>query len=151
MNAVHQITEGTGLFVVGAVFVIVLVVSLRALSEMGFTGASRKTLAFCVAALSVMGLTLLGPREPFQGLPQSGPSTFYFLLIPYAALGLALLALLLLVFISRCIQALKEKRRLAVKDSWPSHEYPAVVKEKPVSQNRRHVEQRGRQHGARQR
>jgi hypothetical protein len=87
-----------------ATFVVVLIVCLRVLPEMGFTGFSRIVLAVCVAVLSAIGVAVLTPRPLGAGTVQTAPNTeFDFILLPYAALGLSLLILLLLVLLSQIL------------------------------------------------
>lgn len=94
--------------VVLLVFVLVFVVCLRVLPEMGFTGFSRKALAVCVAILSAMGLIMIGPRGSSEGVFVPWPD--YFILLPYAALGLTLLLLPLVLLLAWWIHRLKECR-----------------------------------------
>ncbi len=61
------------------IFLVVLVVTWSVLPRMGLRGLSRAALALCVATLSVLGLA-----------PQAGSSATGAILIPYAALGIAL-------------------------------------------------------------
>ena len=73
-----------------AVFLVVWVVSREALRQTTFDPTSSTILATCTAALSVLGL--------FHGLG-TGPSTFSFLVIPYTALGIAVVLVLLLLLL----------------------------------------------------
>ena len=75
-----------------AIFVIVLVVSMKSLGAMLTLGRPGGTiLAICVAALSALSLTRLSD------------DTFETILLPYAALPLAILLLLLLAAIRKCL------------------------------------------------
>ncbi len=85
---VNVIMPGIGI----VIFFVVLVVTWTVLPKMGFRGLSRAALAFCVAALSVLGLDSGYPVR-LEGDPPSGIGG---ILIPYAALGITLLILILL-------------------------------------------------------
>jgi hypothetical protein len=94
--------------VVLIVFVIVFVVCLRVLPEMGFSGLSGKMLAFCLAALSAMGLMIFAPERGTHDISESVPQPEYFLLLPYAALGLTLVLLPFIFLIYKWLHALME-------------------------------------------
>ena len=80
--------------VAAAVVLIVAVVCLRVFAEIGYNGLSRITLTLCVAGLSALGIV--------YGLPPTySGEAMRFLLIPYAALGLSLLLLQVLVWLGR--------------------------------------------------
>ncbi len=98
--------------VVLIVFVVVFVVCLRVLPEMGFGGFSARVLAFCVAALSAMGLIMLEPERGSREVSESVPLPESFLLMPYATLGLTLLLLPLILFVCKCFYAFRESVRL---------------------------------------
>jgi succinate dehydrogenase hydrophobic anchor subunit len=84
-----------------AIFVMVLVVARNALKEMELFGECGSwVLAFCTAALSVLGLVrFLGPQEQdarAESTPAAPDGVMDFLLLPYAALAIAILLVLLL-------------------------------------------------------
>lgn len=108
MNVLIGLAGVAALAVGAAVFVIVFVVCLKVLPEMGFTGTSRNVLAFCVAALSASGVVLLVPPAPAQDAPPPATVTYPFLFIPYAALGLTLLLLLLIALLAPWVRAHRE-------------------------------------------
>lgn len=100
MNEIMAIEGVLGLSVLAAVFVIVYLVTYRALEEMDVSGGSQKTLAAIVALLSVLGLTRFTPA-PAPKEPVALDPTLEFLLIPYAALAVVLVVLFLVVFLGR--------------------------------------------------
>lgn len=134
MNVLIGLAGVAALAVGAAVFVIVFVVCLKVLPEMGFTGTSRNVLAFCVAALSASGLVLLVPPAPAQDAAPPATVTYPFLLIPYAALGLTLLVLMLLGLMSRWLNERGEYPRQPEKPRWPSQDKRADRRRKPVGQ-----------------
>jgi hypothetical protein len=123
------------------IFVVVLIVCLRVLPEMGFDGFSKKILAFCVAVLSAMGLLMFRPARTPDGASEPWPD--YFILLPYAALGLTLLLLPLLLFLFGCFRRFKECFRRESKPfqrskEWPASHYP----KSPATKNDRALKQR---------
>jgi len=125
MNVLFALAEIAGLLIAVAMLVVTFVVCLRVLPKMGFTGASRKILSFCVAALSALGLTQVFPSAPSQGVPPNDSTTYSFLLIPYAALGLSLLVLVLLVFVSRWLNVCRECPSQSARPHLPSQAPPS--------------------------
>ena len=116
--AVSQIVELigiVGLIIAVAVFVIVLVVCLQTIQFMGFTGNSKRAMAVCVAILSAIGVAELFPVPYSPEIPEPGSSPYHFLLLPYAALGLTLLLMLLLFFVSKYIEGLRKRREQTAK------------------------------------
>jgi hypothetical protein len=93
------------------VFVILFVVCLRVFTEMGFGWFSGKVLAFCVAALSVMSLKMFAPEQGSHDVSEPLPRLEYFLLLPYAALGLTLAVLPFIFFSYKCLPALMDGGR----------------------------------------
>ena len=129
MNVLIGLATVAILAVGAAAFVIVFVVCLKVLPDMGFTGASRTILAFCVAALSALGITLLAPMAPAHDAPP--PATYPFLLIPYAALGLTLLLFLLIAMLAPWFRAHRENPRPPDEPHWPSQAGHADQPRKP--------------------
>lgn len=139
-----------GEIVLAAVFVIVLIVCLRVLSEAGFEGMPGAILAFCVAALSAMGVAMLAPRPVGRGAAQpANDFDLDFILLPYATLGLSLLALLLLLLLLRLWGVVSKLRGRIAKDSRPEYRCEQTgVNPKPDARPHRIREERGRQYGA---
>jgi hypothetical protein len=129
MNSNLGESNSLGAVVTIAVFVIVLGVCLRVFPEMGFDGFSKKILAFCVAVLSAMGLLMFRPGRAPDGASEPWPD--YFILLPYAALGLTLLLLPLLLFLFWCFRRFKECFRRESKPFQRSKEWPASQHPKP--------------------
>lgn len=137
MNEFTALTWSIESPVVLLVFVIVLVVCLRVLPEMGFDGFSRVVLAVCVAVLSAIGVAVLAPGPLGAGTMQSAPNTeFEFILLPYAALGLSLLVLLLLVLLSRFLPSQDRVRRRKPDEFLPQHKSQSGVLEERVKGER---------------
>ena len=127
-----------------AAFVVVFAVCLRVLPEMGFTGTSQEVLAFCVAALSAIGIVAFGPGTSSHGPVPQESSTFHFVLLPYAALGLTLLLLILFLLLAGWYERLKEAAGRFEEWKRPEREkdlqkYATRVREKdgPSAQRRR--------------
>ena len=86
----------------GAMFVIVFVCVRRAVKEMSFFGdAAGSAVTFCVALLSILGLVrFFGPSEtaatPTEAPGESG-GLLDFVVLPYVALALTILLMLLLL------------------------------------------------------
>jgi hypothetical protein len=129
MNDFNTLTWMMESPVVLLVFLIVLVVCLRVLPEMGFDGFSRKVLAVCVAVLSAMGLLMFRPGRAPEGASEPWPE--YFILLPYAALGLTLLLLPLLFFLFWCLERFKEHFRRERKPSQHPKEWSAYPNPEP--------------------
>ncbi len=81
----NTIIPGIGI----VIFLLVLVVIWKVLPEMGFEGFSRGAMAICIAALSVLGLNP-GRTSEVQNV----------ILVPYAALGISILLVLLLIVLA---------------------------------------------------
>ena len=135
MNLLIGLGAVAALAVGAAAFVIVFVVCLKVLPEMGFTGASRTILAFCVAALSALGIMLLAPVAPAHDAAPPATITYPFLLIPYAALGLTLLLFLLIALLASWFRAHREHPRPRDEPHWPSHARHAGQPRKPECQD----------------
>lgn len=83
-----------------AIFVIVFVISYRSLADAFWFGRpASAVLAFCVATLSVAGLMRVGPMASTE--TQSTRVIFVPILLPYAALALALVGILVLTVLVR--------------------------------------------------
>jgi hypothetical protein len=121
--------DAFGVAVVMGVVVIVLVVCLRVLPEMGFDGFSKKVLAVCVAVLSAMGLLMFRPGRAPEGASEPWPD--YFILLPYAALGLTLLLLPLLLFLFWCFRRFKECFHRERRPYQRTKEWPVSLQPKP--------------------
>lgn len=110
MNQAYELSGVLGFSIALAVLVVVFLVCLQVLPQMGFDGASRRALAISVALLSAAGLFHTVLASTSHGAAESDSSTYHFLLLPYEALGLTLLALLPLLFIVKSIDAGKRRR-----------------------------------------
>jgi hypothetical protein len=87
-----------------AMFVIVFVVARGALKEMPLFGdVGSWPVAFCTAVLAVMGLLrFLGPSDPSTRTERTpGGGIFDFILLPYAALAISILLVLLLLALGK--------------------------------------------------
>lgn len=90
----------TIILVIGIViFVLVLAVSWKVLPDMGFSGFLRGVMAFCIAALSVLGLNPMF-------IVQAQPSGLDVVLVPYTALGVSILFVLLFSILAACFRRL---------------------------------------------
>ena len=86
--------------ILGAIFVIVFVISYRSLTEASWFGKPASAiLALCVATLSVAGLMRMGPVASTE--TESTRIVFVPILLPYAALAFALVGLLFLAVLVR--------------------------------------------------
>lgn len=100
-TSIGSLSDAAVTVVLIAMFIIVLVVAHRALKEMSLFGDTGSwVLAFCTAALSVLGLVrFLGPQEHSahaESTPAAPDGVIDFILLPYAALAIAILLALLL-------------------------------------------------------
>jgi len=101
-TSVSSLSDAAVTIVLIAMFVIVLVVARRALKETPLFGnGSSWVVAFCTAALSVLGLLrFLGPQEHgtrADSTPAAPGGAVDFILLPYAMLAIAILLVLLLL------------------------------------------------------
>ena len=118
--------------VLGAIFVIVFVISYRSLLEASWFGKPASVvLALCVATLSVAGLLRMGPAPSPE--TESTRVVFVPIFLPYAALALALVGLLVLAVLVRLF------RRWCVKAERGNNENcvgePRVCRSKPICNN----------------
>ena len=108
--------------------VLVFVCSLIVLEQIeGFSGGARWVIAACVALLSASGLT----SGSADGSPSAG-SDVDGILLPYAALGLTLIVLLILYVLARLLLALRAvKLRLLGRSDSKGRAPSAQVAERP--------------------
>ena len=100
-----------------AMFVIVLVCVHRAVKEMSFFGdAAGWVVAFCVALLSIVGLVrFLGSPRPMAlpgGEPKETAGLIDVVLLPYVALALTILLVLLLLAVGRVLHGREPRHPL---------------------------------------
>lgn len=84
------------LLVSAMIFIIVLVVSSRTLAGIDGLRDGRLPLSICIAILSVLGVVFGSSSSPGSRSAPVDEGPLSFILIPYAALGFALLFLLVL-------------------------------------------------------
>ena len=105
-------STGTGLAIGAAVWLILFVVIREALKRaLPFSGWTTDVIAVCASLLSVIGM-----HRMLAGAPSHSPDTdekdpFGFLLLPYAAMGIAMLIVLLLLFLRRMLPRRREEFR----------------------------------------
>lgn len=103
-----------------AVFAILFVTIHASLkrSQM-FQERSVTVLSACVSLLCVIGMyqTFVTPETSQNVSESNGHSGVFFLLVPYAALGIALLMMLLLIFLARLVGGDKAKQH--TKNAFP--------------------------------
>jgi len=105
---IHIVSGGLAVLALVAVFTIVLVVAYRVLKEMSFFGRTGNwVVACCVALLSVVGcVRSFGGSEPStgsSGRPTGTNAPFDFILLPYVALPIAIISVLLLSFVLKLL------------------------------------------------
>jgi hypothetical protein len=125
MSMFNELIESAELIVALVAFVLVFLVSLQALPQMGFKGAPRWIIGVCVALLSMIGIGQLFSMPAPKDAPQSVSNSLNFLLLPYAALGLTLIVLLLIFFLSKCTYTFQKSRKRS--------EEPSSASRKPQS------------------
>ena len=111
---VLAISEPTFLLCVGAIWVIIFLTIWKVLKQTLFKGNTAVIVALCVSLLSVISLSQLiagggGIQEVNNNEDRTG-GILEFILIPYAALAVAILLLLLLRFIARLFRSEEVKR-----------------------------------------
>jgi hypothetical protein len=93
------------LIIMAVIFIIVLVVSYRSLSQMfDFGDGATLVLAICVAALSVIGLSDMTPSLGVNDGNTENPGfsfKFNFILLPYILLPLAIIVTLIIRWIRK--------------------------------------------------
>jgi hypothetical protein len=99
-------SNGGGVVMLCAMFVIVFVCIQRAVKEMSFFGdAAGWGVAFCAALLSIVGLVRFfgspGPVASRGGEPRETGGLLDVVLLPYVALALTILLVLLLLAVGR--------------------------------------------------
>jgi hypothetical protein len=119
-DSIHTVINPLEAMVLMAVGVLIFVIILKTLKEMAlFRGQTVVVVAVCVTLLCLLGMNdFLGNRGiPLPGTPapaagSTGDRDFHIplLLIPYAALGLSILALLLLMSIGRFFRSTQQHR-----------------------------------------
>jgi len=101
-NLVGSVSSIIALLVGVAVWAVLFVVILAVLKKASpFTGWTCYVIAACVSLLSVVAMfrMLGGPASPDQSVRNRDPLGF--ILLPYAAMGIAMLLVLFLLFIRR--------------------------------------------------
>jgi len=101
--------------VLASIFVILFVTILKVLKEASFFRENTAVIvALCVSLLSLIGLShLVAGGDGFQEVTNNEGRTggiLDFILLPYAALGIAILLLLLLRFIAKLFRSERVKR-----------------------------------------
>ena len=101
--------------ILAAIFALVLIFSLEALAVSGiFSGLSRLVVSVCVAGLSVLALTQMFGGQgqvPREGAPSSGGNSLVMgILLPYAALALSLLLILIIRIGQVCFRRMGLRR-----------------------------------------
>ena len=113
MDAVSNVfSTGIGLLVGVAIWAILFVVILEVLKKASpFSDWATYVIAVCVSLLSVIGMhrMLSGASSHSAGTDEKDP--FGFLLLPYAAMGIAMLLVLLLLFLRRTLSTRREESR----------------------------------------
>lgn len=107
MNTINSAT-GIPILVLCAVpiFVILFLAILSSIQQMGlFKRTGAVVMAVCVTLLCMIGLyqTFVQPAGTEAAAPNSPPRSLDFLLLPYAAMALAMLSVLLFLFVQRLI------------------------------------------------
>ena len=116
----------------GAIFVIVFVISYRSLTEASWFGKPASAiLALCVATLSVAGLVRMGPVPSTE--TESTRIVFIPILLPYAALALALVGLLVLAVLVRLFRRWCGRTERGNNESCVGE--PQVRRSKPICNN----------------
>lgn len=101
-SLIKSLSSGIELLIGIAIWAILFAVILEVLKKASpFEGWTRYVLAACVSLLSVIGMHRMLARRPAEGGDQGGIDPFSFLLVPYAAMGIAMLIVLLLLFLWR--------------------------------------------------
>jgi len=91
-----------GLLIGVAIWAILFVVILEVLKKASpFSGWTCYVLAACVSLLSVTGMHRMLAGHPAGGESHGREDPFGFLLLPYAAMGIATLIVLLLLFLQK--------------------------------------------------
>lgn len=135
--SIGSLSDAAVVVVLIAMFAIVLIVAHRALKEMPLFGDGGSWIvAFCTAALSVLGLLrFLGPQE--NGVRTDRTTTapggmIDFIVLPYAALAIAILLMLLLLAWSKARPDRSAKPR-EPQPTKPMREAEALVKQRRVA------------------
>ena len=111
-DLISLLSSGIGLLIGVAIWAILFVVILEVLKKASpFSGWATYVIAVCVSLLSVIGM-----HRMLAGAPSHSPDTdekdpFGFLLLPYAAMGIAMLIVLLLLFLRRMLPTRREESR----------------------------------------
>jgi amino acid transporter len=105
-TSIGSLPDAAVMIVLITIFAIVLVVAHRALKEMPLFGDGGSWIvAFCTAALSVLGLLrFLGAQEDgarADSRPAAPDGVIDFILLPYATLAIAILFVLLLLALGK--------------------------------------------------
>ena len=132
----------------GAIFVLLFATTLEVLRKMSFFNrASVVVVALCVSLLSVIGLWRFllpsGGGHASEG-KRGGPGTgFDLILLPYAALAIAILIMSLLLFVSRIFRKPSKKWHYREFYRGKERSYPLEGMDEPVERNdeERHIQQ----------
>ena len=111
MDSLNNISlTGIGLLIGAGIWLILFVVTLEVLKKHSlFSGWTLYVLAVCVSLLSVIGIfrIFVGGKGPSDASDKEDP--FSFILLPYAAMGISILIILLMVFLRRILRARRKR------------------------------------------
>ena len=132
------IAEPMLVLAVGAIFVLLFATILKVLKETSFCkGATAAIMALCVSLLSVIGLwQFLLPSGEGHALAEKGKRFgigLDFILLLYAALAIAILSMLLLLFLNKLF-------RKRSKEKYYQESYRGKERRQPFASERKPVE-----------
>ncbi len=96
--------DGMALLIGAAIWAILFVVILEVLKKaLPFSDWATYVIAVCVSLLSVIGMHRMLAGAPSHSAGTDEKDPFGFLLLPYAAMGISMLLVLLLMFLRRML------------------------------------------------
>ena len=108
-SLMKSLSTGIGLLIGIAIWAILFAVILEVLKKASpFESWTCYVLAACVSLLSVIGMHRMLAGRPTGAENQGGGEPFSFLLLPYAAMGISMLLVLLLLFLRKISRLRKE-------------------------------------------
>ena len=113
-QSMSSFTGTVALLVAGAIWAILFVAVLGALKKASLLpGWARYVLVTCASLLSVIGMSRIFSGGPGRSLVADRESPLEFLLLPYAAMGIAMLLVLLLLFLRKFVSGQADTGRRA--------------------------------------
>ena len=137
MDSLNNIpSTGISLLIGAVIFLILFLAILEVLKKHSlFSGATLHILAVCVSLLSVIGIFRIFVEAEGPSDVSGKEDPFSFILLPYAAMGISILIILLIMFLRKTLGVRRERsERSAISD----HRDIAIREQNAIEQEEIH-------------